>query len=239
DDVNGCPLASFVMGQIAKRLHADPRIAPKLRLVSFSFDPARDTPAVLERYAKPFRPQGVDWNFVTSPSLAALAPTLEAYQQSVQESEGHAYAHILRVFLIDSQQRVRNIYSPAFLHADTLAADVETLLLEQGDIAADGSVAAALPDAARAAAVDDAHLGLPPDMAHAAGNDSAAQIALGERLFFDRRLSLNRTLSCAMCHVPGQGFTVNDLATAVGIEGRTVKRNAPTLLNVGFLNSRF
>ena len=239
DDVNGCPLASFVMSQIAKRLHADARIAPQLRLVSFSFDPARDTPAVLERYAKPFRPRGVDWDFVTSPSLTALAPTLESYQQTVQESQGHAYAHILRVFLIDAQKRVRNIYSPAFLHADTLAADVETLLLEQGDIAALGSAATSLPSAARAAASDDAHLGLPPAMAHAASDDSAAQVALGERLFFDRRLSLNRTLSCAMCHVPGQGFTVNSLATAVGIEGRTVKRNAPTLLNVGYLHTLF
>ena len=239
DDVNGCPLASFVMAQIAKRLHADPRIAPQLRLVSFSFDPARDTPAVLERYAKPFRPPGVDWDFVTSPSLATLAPTLAAYQQTVQESQGHAYAHILRVFLIDSQKRVRNIYSPAFLHADTLAADVETLLLEQGDIAAHGSAAAALPNAARAALVNDVHLGLPPAMANASSDDSAAQVALGERLFFDRRLSLNRTLSCAMCHVPSQGFTVNDLATAVGIEGRTVKRNAPTLLNVGYLHTLF
>ena len=239
DDVNGCPLASFVMGQIAKRLHADARIAPKLRLVSFSFDPARDTPAVLERYAKPFRPKGVDWDFVTSPSLATLAPTLEAYQQSIQQSEGHAYAHILRVFLIDSSQRVRNIYSPAFLHADTLAADVETILREQGDIRADGSVAEAATAASIAAPADDGRLGLPAQFAHGAATDTAAQVALGERLFFDRRLSLNRTLSCAMCHVPSQAFAVNDLATAVGIEGRTVKRNAPTLLNVGYLHTLF
>jgi cytochrome c peroxidase len=42
-----------------------------------------------------------------------------------------------------------------------------------------------------------------------------------------------------MCHVPAQGFTVNELATAVGIEGRTVKRNAPTLLNIAFLDHLF
>ncbi|MBK6658379.1 MAG: SCO family protein [Proteobacteria bacterium] len=239
DDVNGCPLASFVMGQIARRLHADPRIAPKLRLVSFSFDPARDTPAELERYAKPFRPPGVDWDFVTSPSLAALAPTLAAYQQGVQQSEGHAFAHILRVFLIDSHNRVRNIYSPAFLHADTLAADVETVLREQGDIDASGKAHDTAAAGAHVAARDDVHLGLPAHMANVGAPDTRAQVELGERLFFDRRLSLNRTLSCAMCHVPAQAFAVNDLATAVGIEGRTVKRNAPTLLNVGYLHSLF
>lgn len=239
DDVNGCPLASFVMGQIAKRLQADRRIAPKLRLVSFSFDPQRDTPAALERYAKPFRPPGVDWDFVTSPDLPSLAPTLAAYQQSIQQGAGHAYAHILRVFLIDSHNRVRNIYSPAFLHADTLAADVETVLLEQGDIVMPAPAATGNAVSRAAVPRDNAWLGLPPASAMHGGPDTAAQVTLGERLFFDRRLSLNRTLSCAMCHVPAQGFAVNDLATAVGIEGRTVKRNAPTLLNVGFLATLF
>ncbi len=60
------------------------------------------------------------------------------------------------------------------------------------------------------------------------------RIALGRKLFFDRRLSFNRTLSCAMCHVPEQGFTQYELRTPVGVEGRFVKRNAPTLLNVGY-----
>ena len=237
DDVNGCPLASFVMGQVAKRLQADTRIAPKLRLVSFSFDPARDTPATLELYAKPFRPAGMAWDFVTSPDLPSLAPTLAAYQQSIQQSAGHAYAHILRVFLVDSHNRVRNIYSPAFLHADTLAADIETVLLEQGDIGSAGVAVGSNAPPPSPVAPDNDWLGLPSAM-HG-GPDTSAQIALGERLFFDRRLSLNRTLSCAMCHVPAQGFAVNDLATAVGIEGRTVKRNAPSLLNVGFLTTLF
>ena len=59
-------------------------------------------------------------------------------------------------------------------------------------------------------------------------------IALGRRLFFDRRLSHNNTIACASCHIPEQGFTNNELATPIGIEGRTVKRNTPSLYNVGF-----
>jgi cytochrome c peroxidase len=83
----------------------------------------------------------------------------------------------------------------------------------------------------------DAQLGLPP----LAATDPLAgeRIALGRKLFMDRRLSRNGTLSCGMCHVPEQGFTVNELATAVGIEGRSLRRNAPTLLNVGFNTSLF
>jgi cytochrome c peroxidase len=68
---------------------------------------------------------------------------------------------------------------------------------------------------------------------------TARQIALGRRLFYDRRLSHNGTLSCAMCHIPEQGFTSNELATAIGIEGRTVRRNAPTVLDSAYLERLF
>ncbi|MEP4149264.1 MAG: cytochrome c peroxidase [Halioglobus sp.] len=63
---------------------------------------------------------------------------------------------------------------------------------------------------------------------------SKKKIALGRKLFFDRRLSFNGTLSCAMCHVPEQAFTQRELRTPVGLEGRFVKRNAPALYNVGY-----
>lgn len=80
-------------------------------------------------------------------------------------------------------------------------------------------------------------LGLPP-LPEAAWPEPAA-IRLGRRLFHDRRLSANATLSCAMCHVAEQGFTQNELRTPVGIEGRFVHRNAPTLYNVAYVPALF
>jgi len=68
---------------------------------------------------------------------------------------------------------------------------------------------------------------------------TAEKVQLGRKLFFDRRLSLNETMSCGMCHIPEQGFTNNELATAVGIEGRTVRRNAPTIYNVAYFSNIF
>jgi cytochrome c peroxidase len=64
-------------------------------------------------------------------------------------------------------------------------------------------------------------------------------VDLGRALFFDRRLSANGTLSCGMCHVPEQGFTQNELRTPVGLEGRSVRRNAPALYNVAYLSRLF
>jgi cytochrome c peroxidase len=83
-------------------------------------------------------------------------------------------------------------------------------------------------------AAADPTLGLPPLEVSQNDASSAARATLGRRLFMDRRLSRNRTMSCGMCHVPEQGFTTNEMATAIGIEGRSLRRNAPTILNVGF-----
>ncbi|MEZ5553328.1 MAG: cytochrome c peroxidase [Pseudomonadales bacterium] len=78
-------------------------------------------------------------------------------------------------------------------------------------------------------------LGLPP-LRHPA---DPARIDLGRRLFFDRRLSPNDTLSCGMCHVPEQAFTQTELSTPVGINGRSTRRNAPALYNVIYRNILF
>jgi cytochrome c peroxidase len=82
-------------------------------------------------------------------------------------------------------------------------------------------------------------LGLPPMNIPTRNPITAEKIALGRKLFFDRRLSFNGTLSCAMCHVPEQGFTQRELRTPVGVEGRFVKRNAPALYNVGYRKTLF
>lgn len=97
-------------------------------------------------------------------------------------------------------------------------------------------LAAALQACTPASAPADADrtLGLPPRATTADEVATAARVELGRKLFFDRRLSFNGTMSCAMCHVPEEGFTSNASKTAVGIEGKSLRRNAPTLLNVAW-----
>ncbi len=78
-------------------------------------------------------------------------------------------------------------------------------------------------------------LGLPTALPISQNNPlTLEKIDLGRRLFFDRRLSPNDTMSCAMCHIPAQGFTANEARLAVGISGKTGKRNAPALYNVAY-----
>ncbi len=82
-------------------------------------------------------------------------------------------------------------------------------------------------------------VGLPPLPMPADNPVTAAKVTLGRKLFFDRRLSANNTVSCAMCHIPEQGFSQNELRTPVGIEGRSVRRNAPTIYNTAYLPRLF
>jgi cytochrome c peroxidase len=84
-----------------------------------------------------------------------------------------------------------------------------------------------------------AALGLPPLQLPADVVPDRSRVELGRKLFFDRRLSFNGTMSCAMCHVPEEGFTSNASRTAVGIEGKSLKRNAPSLLNVAWQSALF
>lgn len=81
--------------------------------------------------------------------------------------------------------------------------------------------------------------GLPPLQRAADVVLEPGRIALGRKLFFDRRLSFNGTMSCAMCHVPEEGFTSHASRTALGIEGKSLRRNAPSLWNVAWQASLF
>jgi cytochrome c peroxidase len=68
---------------------------------------------------------------------------------------------------------------------------------------------------------------------------SMREIALGKRLFFERRLSGNDRISCAGCHMPENYFS-DGLAKSVGLKpGTFVNRNAPSLLYAGFQHSQF
>lgn len=65
---------------------------------------------------------------------------------------------------------------------------------------------------------------------------TAAKIALGRQLFFDKRLSLDHTIACASCHDPHKAFT-DQLPKSKGIKGQLSQRNAPSLLNAAFLKT--
>lgn len=278
NDVNGCPLATAVMYSVQQRLREMPKLRDHFRMLSLSFDPTFDNPEVMALYGAGLTESG-DWRFLTTASRKELDPILESYGQAVirdvddKGQELPSFSHILRVFLIDPQKRIRNIYSVSFLNPELIINDAKTILgISGSDAEAAQGQSESLPDVPRLsrpgddkegyehasyetrsqelagrkgeeadllAFVERPPLGLPSVPQPAENPLSRAKVALGRKLFFDRRLSLNDTFSCAMCHVPEQGFTSNELAMAVGLEGRSVRRNSPTIYNTAYLTRLF
>jgi cytochrome c peroxidase len=67
---------------------------------------------------------------------------------------------------------------------------------------------------------------------------TTARVKLGMKLYFEKRLSKDGTVSCATCHDVMRGFT-DQLETSEGIGGKVGRRNAPTTMNVALLQTLF
>jgi cytochrome c peroxidase len=65
-----------------------------------------------------------------------------------------------------------------------------------------------------------------------------AKVSLGEALYFDKRLSVDGTVSCATCHDPANAFTDHG-TLAAGVSNKVGTRNAPTILNAMFSEQLF
>ena len=65
---------------------------------------------------------------------------------------------------------------------------------------------------------------------------SIEKIELGRKLFFDKRLSSDNSISCASCHVPEKAFT-DGKELSTGVNGGITMRNAPSILNAAYLKT--
>ena len=79
---------------------------------------------------------------------------------------------------------------------------------------------------------------LPPPPSPPGNPTTPEKVELGKKLFFDRRLSGDGTMSCAACHDPGSGFAD---ALPISLSYPTTRnwRNAPGLVNVAWRKTLF
>jgi protein SCO1/2 len=138
-DPQGCPMAYRVFDTLKDEIRATPALKDKVQLVTLSFDPARDSPEVMKRYAgsQVEDEGGLRWYFLTTPSVQELMPLVEGFGQDVQYAVDtkagrpiRQLSHVLKVFLIDRAGDVREIYSSTFLHPEAIIGDIQTLLME-------------------------------------------------------------------------------------------------------------
>ena len=85
-------------------------------------------------------------------------------------------------------------------------------------------------------------VGLPVELTRRAipsdNSQTPEKIVLGEKLFFDGRLSADGTVACSTCHDPARAFT-DGRTTSMGIKGGVGQRNAPTILNALYNKTQF
>ena len=140
-DPEGCPLAYRVFDALQEAIAATPSLRGKVRFVTLSFDPARDSPEVMQQYAGSRAVQkdgGLRWYFLTTRSAHELLPLVDGFGQDVRvtfDRSGGAtrreLSHVLKVFLIDRTGEVREIYTSTFLYPRLVLNDIETLLMEE------------------------------------------------------------------------------------------------------------
>lgn len=135
-DPTGCPAAWSAFQAIREAAHADPLLAGRTRLVSLSFDPRHDTPAEMKLFAASVgEDRKVPWIFLTTYGDFFLTPILQGFDEVVARAPPGAaeggFEHLLRVYLIDRDGWVREIYSAATLDVPTILDDMRTLALEE------------------------------------------------------------------------------------------------------------
>lgn len=128
----GCPMSHGVLHGLDRTLAAEPALAARVRLLTVSFDPERDTPERMAAQRRLHEPR-TDWRFATTRTDAELQGLLGDFDQPVAKLRyedgtwSGLFRHVLKVFLVDPQHRVRAIYSTGFLNPQLVLNDLQTL----------------------------------------------------------------------------------------------------------------
>jgi protein SCO1/2 len=120
-----CPAMSASMRKLQDALPSE------VRLVSFSVDPAHDTPEVLSAYAQRFGADPERWLFLTGDMPAIHKLSFEGFKLAVESSDSaiEPIAHSSRFVLVDRKGHIRGYYSMEDEGAfDRLVKDVKSLL---------------------------------------------------------------------------------------------------------------
>ncbi len=118
-----CPRLDRQFNAVFARVRSDPRLRESVRLLSISFDPEYDTPAVLSAHARSAGADGRIWRFVTADRQTLDSFTAHFGMVIIREDAG-SFTHNLRTAIVDRQSRLVKIYDGNQWTADELAADL-------------------------------------------------------------------------------------------------------------------
>jgi protein SCO1 len=118
-----CPMMLGRMTQLQKTV-----TRPDVKIVSFSIDPAHDTPAAMKEYAQRLGADQSRWHMLTGEQEAMYGVARGLKLAAVPASDGKPITHTGKVLLIDRENHVRGIYDSSGAESmKKLARDAETL----------------------------------------------------------------------------------------------------------------
>jgi protein SCO1/2 len=139
-----CPLLSTQMQALQERLRQESLLGSHVQLLSFSVDPARDTPAVLRTYAERHKADPDAWRFLTGPEETVKPLIVDGFHLGVQALPpptavpgGHTHdaasgdyevMHSGRFALIDQQGHIRTYYDGQELDIERILRDIRQVL---------------------------------------------------------------------------------------------------------------
>jgi cytochrome oxidase Cu insertion factor (SCO1/SenC/PrrC family) len=122
-----CPILSSQMRALQKRLRQERLLPGRVAMLSITVDPERDSDAVLAHYASALGADPAGWRFLRE-TREAMAPVMAGYDKWTKRLPDGDIDHPARLYLIDPQGRIREIYSLAFFEPRQALIDIRTLV---------------------------------------------------------------------------------------------------------------
>ena len=117
-----CPRLSQNFAETERKLKALPGAPTNWHLLTISFDPEKDTVAVLSDYAKRYNADPKRWSFLTG-ELIEITAIAEQFGQTFWR-EGGTISHNVRTAVIDANGKVQSIIAEAKWTSDEMVAEV-------------------------------------------------------------------------------------------------------------------
>lgn len=131
-----CPVFTQKMARVQERTA---ELGPRLQLVSFSVDPAYDTPERLAEYGQKYRADFARWSFLTGDYAQLKSTIVQGFKISMGREPGAAEDDLLSIFhgthfvLVDRTGEIRGYYDSADPEAtERLEADAQRLTRDEG-----------------------------------------------------------------------------------------------------------
>lgn len=126
---NFCPAMNRNFASIQKSMSADPKLTGRVKLVSVSFDPEHDTPAVLAAFAKKLDSDPAVWTWLTGDRVTTDRLAAKFGVSVVRGDVGPAdVTHNLRTALVGADGRIVKLYSGNEWTPSAVLADVREVV---------------------------------------------------------------------------------------------------------------